>query len=301
MSKTPHIGTTARQQQNSIDVQQFGFPYSIREAGASLELLKLDDGITESALNSWSAQLSFEQNGGVKRSRPNPATAKEGEGEEDDETESWGIVAQSRQRKGEEIAFLVLSFRRVMSSRLLLRNGRIERVEEESVEPELSEFHARRDGYLELYSFGSRQRTKLLESIRDSFGEGSVSELYLKRDAMKSLIAEALEVSSVSLTGLGNPFFSDASFSGTDPANSKTYKELMASGEIKSFRAKFQSSTNSSDAAAQPLGVSISSSKCKIRFYAGRVPVAQSDIEEFSKKVGDIATASSEKDGTSSF
>ena len=92
-------------------------------------------------------------------------------------------------------------------------------------------------------------------------------------------MSEAIEVSSISLNGLGNPFFSDASFSGADPVNSKTCKELIASGEIKSFRGKFQAS---GDGDSSLLVVGVSSSKCRTRFYGK--DIAQQDIEEFSKR-----------------
>ncbi|MDA4112264.1 MAG: hypothetical protein OK439_06960, partial [Thaumarchaeota archaeon] len=189
--------------------------------------------------------------------------------------------------------FLSLSFRKVLRVRLRFQAGRIERVEEEVVEPEISESHFRaRDGLLELYSYSARQRTALVKSLSEAFGEESVSELYLTKDAMKSLMAEAIEITSVSLTGLGNPFFSDASFSGTDPANSKTYKELLGSGEIKSFRAKFQTASQGEDAGSPPLLASVASSKCKVRIYGGQAPIAQSDIEDFVERVANISSSS---------
>ena len=161
------------------------------------------------------------------------------------------------------------------------------KVEEESTEPEICEFHMKnKEPILELDSFSAKQRTGLLASLKEEFGEDSFQELYLAKDAMKSLMAEAIEVSSVSLSGLGNPFFSEATLAGTDPANSKTYRELLASGEIKSFRARFQ--TRNDEASAYPLLVTVSG-KCKSRFFGGQSPVAQSDIEEFVEKIANIA------------
>ncbi|MFI5420818.1 MAG: hypothetical protein ACHQ1H_07605, partial [Nitrososphaerales archaeon] len=197
-----------------------------------------------------------------------------------EEHSKWGIIAQAKAKSLEELQFLSISFRRVVRVRWRLQAGRLERVEEEVTEPEICETHVKlRNGLLELYSFTAKQRTALLKSLKEVFGEESISELFLTKDAMKSLMAEAIEVLSVSLTGLGNPFFSDASFSGTDPVNSKTYKELLPSGEIKSFRAKYQVESSGEDAATAPLLATISSSKCKVRVYGGQMPVAQSDIE----------------------
>ncbi len=209
-----------------------------------------------------------------------------------EERSKWGIIAQARAKPLDELQFLSLSFRRVVRIRWRLQAGRLERVEEEVTEPEICETHVKmRSGLLELYSFTAKQRTALVKSLKETFGEGSVSELFLTKDAMKSLMTEALEVLSVSLTGLGNPFFSDASFSGTDPVNSKTYKELLSSGEIKSFRAKYQVESAGEDAATAQLLASISSSKCKVRVFGGQQPVAQSDIEDFLQRVANISSS----------
>ncbi len=197
----------------------------------------------------------------------------------------WGIVAESKSK--EENLFLSLSFKKVQRTRLKLQNGRLERIEEEVTEPETGEFHLRKDGILELYSFSAKQKTSLAESLSGTFGKECIAQLLLQNDAMKSLMTEAIEVNSVSLTGLGNPFFNDATLSGTDPVNSKTYKELAGSGEIKSFRAKFQPTYE--DAASRPIIVSVNS-KCKLRFFAGQGALPQGDIEDFAKRVSDIAS-----------
>jgi len=247
--------------ENSIQLQGIPFPYGVRDLGASVEVLKFEGG-KESEISSWMQKNLFQK-----------------------EEEKWGIIARSKAK--DENLCLTLAFRRVLRSRLRLQAGRVERVEEESTEPEICEFHLKiKEPILELYSFSAKQRTGLLTSLREEFGEEAVQELFLPKDAMKSLMAEAIEVSSVSLSGLGNPFFSDATLAGTDPANSKTYRELLPAGEIRSFRAKFQ--TRNDEASAYPLTVTVNS-KCKLRFFGGQSPVAQSDVEEFVEKIANIA------------
>jgi hypothetical protein len=244
-----------------VQLQGIPFPYGVRELGASIEILKFENG-KESDVTAWIQKNLFQK-----------------------EEEKWGIVARSK--TNEEHLCLTLSFRRVQRSRLRLQAGRVEKVEEEATEPEICEFHAKnKEPILELYSFSAKQRTALLTSMKEEFGEDSVQELFLAKDAMKSVMAEAIEVSSVSLSGLGNPFFSDATLAGTDPANSKTYRELLASGEIRSFRAKFQ--TRNDEASTYPLLVTVNS-KCKLRFFGGQSPVAQPDVEEFVEKIASIA------------
>jgi hypothetical protein len=203
--------------------------------------------------------------------------------------EKWGIVSQHKSK--EETQFLSLSFKKVQRNRLKLQNGRIERVQEETTEPELTEFHFRHDGLLELYSCSAKQKSAIARSLSERYGKDCLAQLYLAKDAMKSLMTEAIEISSVSLTGLGNPFFNDATLTGTDPSNSKTFKDLSSTGEIKSFRGRFPSIN--SDSVGSPLTVAVSST-CKIRFFGTQTPVAQEDIEDFNKKVTDIATAVSE-------
>jgi hypothetical protein len=250
-------------QRGQVQLQGIPFPYSIREQGASVELVKFEIGGNQT-IAKWAQENLLEGD------------------------RKWGIIAQSKSK--EENQFLSLSFKKVQRTRLRLQNGRVERIQEEAAEPEIGEFHQRQDGILELYSYGAKQRTALTKSLSESFGDDCLGQLFLEKDAMKSLMTEAIEVNSVSLTSLGNPFFNDATFSGTDPTNSKTYKELSASGEIKSFRGKFQSG----DSASAPLIVTVHSN-CKLRFFGGQEPVAQSDIEDFEKEVIGIAS-----DGTMS-
>lgn len=250
-------------QRGQVQLQGIPFPYTVREQGASVELMKFDQSAEQKVTN-WAGENSLE---GDKQ---------------------WGIIAQSKTKH--ENVYLSLAFRHVQRIRLKLANGRVEQVTEESTEPEIGEFHFRSDGILELYSYGAKQRSALSKSFIETFGKDSLRKLYLPKDAMKSLMTEAIEVSSVSLTGLGNPFFSDATLSGTDPINSKTYKEMSAAGEIKSFKGKFASNESTGDS---PLIATIYSS-CKVRFYSGQTPVAQSEIEDFGKKISDIAVEVSE-------
>lgn len=247
-------------------MQGIPFPYGVRELGASVEIVRFEDAKETSELSSWIAENQFQNSG--------------------EESENWGIIARSKTR--EESLCLTMTFRRNLRSRLKLQSGRLERVEEEVIEPEIGEFHLRTKEplLLELYSYGAKQRTMLFASLCEKFGKGSLIELALSKDAMQSLMAEAIEVSSVSLSALGNPFFSDATLAGTDPVNSKTFRELVPSGEIRSFRAKFQ--TRSEEAGSSPLVASVSS-RCKVRFFGGQSPVLQSDIEEFLEKIANIA------------
>lgn len=245
-------------QRGQVQLQGIPFPYTVREQGASVELMKFDQN-AEQNIASWVDQNSLE---GDKQ---------------------WGIIAHSKTKH--ENIYLSLSFRRVQRTRLRLTNGRVEQITEESTEPEIGEFHIRSDGILELYTYGAKQKTALSKSMIETFGKDCLRKLYLQKDAMKSLMTEAIEVSSVSLTGLGNPFFSDATLAGTDPANSKTFKEMAAAGDIKSFKAKFASGESASDS---PLAVTIHSA-CKIRFYSAQMPVAQAEIEDFAKRISDIA------------
>ncbi|MGI0090132.1 MAG: hypothetical protein ACREBS_00340 [Nitrososphaerales archaeon] len=247
-----------------VQLQGIPFPYSQREQGASLELFKFENR-SESIAN-WAQENNL---GGDKQ---------------------WGIISQAESK--EENLFLSLGFRRVQKTKLKFQNGRVEKIQEETTEPEIGEFHFRRDaGLLELYSIGAKQKSLLLKSLSECFGKEHLSRLYLPKDAMTSLMAEAAEVNSVSLTGLGNPFFNDASLAGADPINSKTYRELSSGGEIKSFKGKFLLQSDSGE--ALPFSVSLYSS-CKLRFFGGQAPIRQGDIEDFAKKVSDIATTSEE-------
>jgi hypothetical protein len=250
-------------QRGQVQLQGIPFPFSVREQGASVELMKFASK-SDQSIAKWAQDNILEGD------------------------RQWGVIAQSKSK--EENLFLSLTFKRVQRSRLKLQNGRVERVQEEVTEPEMGEFHVRQDGILELYSYGAKQKTALTKSLNESFGNDCLTQLFLQKDAMKSLMTEAIEINSVSLTALGNPFFNDVTFSGTDPANSKTYKDLSGTGEIKSFRAKFQS--GDSDASTAPLIVTVHSN-CKLRFFGGQVPVPQGDIEDFAKKVSDIASEAS--------
>jgi hypothetical protein len=199
--------------------------------------------------------------------------------------EKWGIIARSTTK--DEAQCLTLGFKHSMRARLKLQSNRVERVEEETVEPEICEFHVKsKEGILELYSFSAKQRSSLLVSLAEEFGKDSIQELTLSKDAMKSLMTEAIEVTSVTLSSLGNPFFSDATLTGTDPSRSKTYRELMPSGDIRSFRGKFQG--HNDEASSTPLILTVSA-KCKLRFFGGQSPVLQADVEEFVEKVSNIA------------
>lgn len=245
-------------QRGQVQLQGIPFPYAEREQGASIELMKFDQNDNQKVTN-WADENSFEGD------------------------RQWGIIARSRTKH--ESAYLSLAFRRYQSTRLKLTGERVERITEESTEPEIGEFHFRNDGILELYSYGAKQRTALSKSFTETFGKDSLRRLYLQKDAMKSLMTEAIEVSSVSLCGLGNPFFSEATLSGTDPMNSKTFKEMATAGEIKAFRAKFASGDNANHSS---LVVTIHSS-CKVRFFSSHTPVAQVEIEDFAKRISDIA------------
>ncbi|HYB03545.1 MAG TPA: hypothetical protein VED17_03725, partial [Nitrososphaerales archaeon] len=228
-----------------IQLQGIPFPYGVRELGASVEVVKFD-GAKDSEVHSW-IQKNLFRNG----------------------EEKWGILARSKSK--EESQFLTIGFKRTTRSRLRLHSGRLERTDEEITEPEMCEFHLKpKEAVLELYSFSGKQRSSLFASMEEEFGKESVQELSLSKDAMKSLMTEAIEVSSVSLSGLGNPFFSDATLTGTDPSNSKTYRELLPSGEIRSFRGKFQS--RSEETSSSPLILTISA-KCKLRFFSGQSAV----------------------------
>lgn len=247
----------------AIQLQGIPFPYGVRELGASVEVVKLD-GLKENSINSWIQKNLYQ----------------------DSDEQKWGIVARVKTK--EEFQCLTIGFRRSLRTRLKLRAGTIERVEEEVTEPEICEFHLKPgEAVLELYSFSAKQRSALFSSLGEEYGKELLQELGLPKDAMKSLMAEAIEVSSVSLNALGNPFFSDATLAGTDPSSSKTYRELVPSGEIRSFRAKFQG-RGGDDSSASPLVVTISS-KCKLRFFGGQSPPLQSDIEEFVERIVNIA------------
>ncbi|GEM_PF-5098044 len=247
-------------QKGNVELQGLQFPASIRDQGASVEILKTN----VKDVSRWAEENRLAQD------------------------RQWGIISRAKS-KTEEL-FLGLSFKKVTRTRLVFREGRVERREEESTEPEIGEFHFRNDGVLELYSVGAKHRSLLIRSFTERFGKESLEQLFLKKESMSKLMEEAVEVASVSLTGLGNPFFSDATLSGSDPANSKTCKELLSSGDLKSFRAKY--SVDSSGESSGVMMVTIHSN-CKLRFFGGQNVQAQSDIEEFVTRVKTLASPAS--------
>jgi len=104
-----------------VQLQGIPFPYSVREQGASVELMKFESNDDQS-MAKWAQENLLEGD------------------------RQWGVIAQSKSK--EENLFLSLSFKRVQRSRLKLQNGRIERIQEEVTEPEMGEFHIRQDGIL---------------------------------------------------------------------------------------------------------------------------------------------------------
>ncbi|MHB8568010.1 MAG: hypothetical protein ACYC7D_11885 [Nitrososphaerales archaeon] len=247
-------------QRGNVQLEGLQFPSSIRDQGTSVEILKT----SVKDISKWADDNRLVQD------RP------------------WGIVSKAKSKN--EDLFLALGFRKVTRARLVYRDGRVERKEEESTEPEIGEFHFRNDGMLELYSCSAKLRNLMIRSFVDAFGKESLDQLYLPKESMTKLIGEAIEVLSVSLTGLGNPFFSDATLSGADPVNSKTCKELIPSGDVKSFRAKY--SLESGGDATDVMMVTIHNN-CKLRFFAGQKVQAQSDIEEFVTRVNGLASLAS--------
>ncbi len=239
------------------------FPNAVRTQGTSVELVRTH----VKDISNWAEENGLTQD------------------------KQWGIISRAKS-KNEEL-FLTLGFRRTTRSILVVKDGRIERKEEEATEPEIGEFHLRRDGLLELYSCSARLKSSMLRSLGDAFGKDSVEKLYLPKDSMNKLMKDAIEVLSVSFSGLGNPFFSDATLSGADPVNSKTCKELMSSGDLKSFRAKFNvesasSGRNGEEDSSDILMATVYNS-CKVRFFPGQGVQAQSDIEEFVSRVQDVS------------
>ncbi len=231
-------------QKGNVELQGLQFPASIRDQGASVEILKTN----VKDVSRWAEENRLAQD------------------------RQWGIISRAKS-KTEEL-FLGLSFKKVTRTRLVFREGRVERREEESTEPEIGEFHFRNDGVLELYSVGAKHRSLLIRSFTERFGKESLEQLFLKKESMSKLMEEAVEVASVSLTGLGNPFFSDATLS----------------GDLKYFRAKY--SVDSSGESSGVMMVTIHSN-CKLRFFGGQNVQAQSDIEEFVTRVKTLASPAS--------
>ncbi len=176
-----------------------------------------------------------------------------------------------------------------MRTRLRLQSGRIERSEEEIIEPEdLRVSHqTKRSLSSELYLFSAKQRSGLFMSLGEEFGKETLQELSLSKDAMKSLMTEAIEVTSVSLSALGNPFFSDATLTGT-----VTLKFQDFPGNC-SLQASFGRSAANSRAAAKRQVLVLwsfqSRQSVSSASLAGPAWFLQSDIEEFVEKIANIA------------
>jgi hypothetical protein len=253
-------------QRGNVTLQGFQFPNVTRDQGTSVELIKTK----AKNVSKWAEEHSLGPDA------------------------PWGIIASAK-AKNEDL-FLALGFRKVTRSRLVYRDGRVERKEEESTEPEIGEFHFRNDGLLELYSCSAKLRGLILHSISDAFGKESLDQLYLSKESMNSLMKDAIEVLSISLSGLGNPFFSDATLTGADPANSKTCKELMTSGDVKAFRAKYSIESGGirgGDKGGEALDVLMVTvhSNCKLRFFPGHGVQSQTDIEEFVTKTHKLSAS----------
>jgi hypothetical protein len=258
-------------QRGQIELQGIQFPSSIREDGASVEMLQLDarKSLASKNLDDW-----------ITNNYPGS-------------DRNWGVITNSRSK--EEVLFLALSYKRVMRTRYKLQSGRLSKQQEETTEPEIGEFHVRKDGLIELYSVPAKQKNMVIQSLGEFFGgddKDIASPLLLTNESMMKLMKDAAEVSSVSLTGIGNPFFSDVTLSGSDPSNSRTYKDLLSSSAaIKSFRGKFQSNSPESGGESSFLLTTVTNS-CKVRFYGGQIPVSQSDIEDFTSGVRKLAKLS---------
>lgn len=256
-------------QREQVQLQGIDFPETIRQEGASVELFRLESPSFKD-IEAWIVDNHF------------------------DTDRQFGFVSEANNKQ--EIMLLWLSFRRVIRTRYRVTAGRLSKLQEESTEPEIGELHFRRDGLLEMYAMSPKQRNLILNSLEDAFQESSVKRLSLSKSAMISLMKEAVDVSSVSLSGLGNPFFSDMTLSGEDPVGSRTYKEILASGSIKSFRGRFQieSGQEVSSSGLNFLFVTVQN-KCKVRFHAGgENVVAQSSLEDFLSKVGELSTIETE-------
>lgn len=247
-------------QREQVELQGIQFPVTVREDGASIEIVELR---SSRNLDQWASENHF----GSER--------------------PWGIISSAKSK--EESFFLALSFRRVNRTRFKMQSGRLSKQQEEVTEPEVGELHLRRDGALEFYSVPAKQRNMIFQSLEESFSKESLSSLTISKQSMLSLMEDAIEVSSVSLTGIGNPFFSDVTLSGSDPANSRTFKELLPQATIKSFRAKFQVDSENEEQSSIMITIS---NNCKLRFYGGQGVLSQSDVEDYVSKVRKVATKS---------
>jgi hypothetical protein len=253
-------------QRSDIELSGIQFPQSIRDEGASVEILQLDarKSIATRDIENWITENS--------KGSENP----------------WRIISHAKSK--EESMLLVLSERKTISTRYKIQSGRLTKIQEETSEPEVGEIHLRRSGLLELYSVPAKQKRGALTSLADFFGgsEDTLSPLYFEKDAMMTLMEEASDVTSVSLSGIGNPFFSDITLSGPDPINSRTFKELAPSAAIKSFKAKL-GSANESEEGPDMMRVTVNNSG-KVRFYGGRSPIPQASIEDYLTRVRKVAT-----------
>ncbi len=97
-------------QRGQVQLQGFSFPFSIRELGTTVELISLKT-------RDYSGWISENRLEGDKQ---------------------WGVISEAKTK--EENLLLSLTFKRVVRTRYRLQSGRIERVEEESTEPELGHF-----------------------------------------------------------------------------------------------------------------------------------------------------------------
>lgn len=257
-------------QREQVQLQGIDFPETVRQEGASVELFRLESPSFKD-IEAWIVDNHF------------------------DTDRQFGFVSEANNKQ--EIMLLWLSFRRVIRTRYRVTAGRLSKLQEESTEPEIGELHFRRDGLLEMYAMSPKQRNLILNSLDESFRESSVKRLSLSKSAMISLMKEAVEVSSVSLSGLGNPFFSDMTLSGEDPVGSRTFKEILASGSIKSFRGRFQIESGRDEISRNDMNYLLVTvhNKCKVRFHVGgENVVAQSSLEDFLNKVGELSTIETE-------
>ena len=247
-------------QRGNIQLEGLQFPNVMRDQGTSVELLKTKN---VKDISKWA------DDNRLAGDKP------------------WGVI--SRAKAKQEDLFLVLGFRKQVRTRLVFKEGRVERKQEETTEPEIGEFHLRSDGLLELYSCGAKLRSGILHSFSEEYGKEATSHLYLPKESMQKLMNDSMEVLSISLSGLGNPFFSDATLAGPDPASSKTCKELMASGDVKAFRAKYGTSSEG-NSSTDVLMVTVYNN-CRTRFFPGQGVQSQSDIEEFLTRVYQLSAS----------
>ena len=141
-------------QRGNIQLQGLQFPNVMRDQGTSVELVKTN--IKD--ISKWAEENKLSGD------------------------KTWGIISRAK-AKHEEL-FLVLGFRKMTRTRLVFSEGRVERKQEETTEPEIGEFHLRGDGLLELYSCGAKLRSAILHSLSETFGKDSVNQLYLTKESM---------------------------------------------------------------------------------------------------------------------